>query len=105
MPGSTILLPVAIGVPWLAALVAAIGGRHARVIGVTASLAAALASALLLASARHGDSLGEALMVLFSGLAVGAMLVIPRRDCAARMIAGMLFILGSTLLAYAARNL
>jgi len=105
MADSAILLSVAIGVPWLAAILAATGRRHVRVIGATASLAAAFASALLLGSAPHGDSLATALMVLFSGLALGAMLVIPHRDCTPPTIAGMLFILGSTLLAYAAQNL
>jgi NADH-quinone oxidoreductase subunit M len=44
-------------------------------------------------------------MVLFSCLTVVAMLVIPRRDCNPLTIAGMLFVLGATLLAYSTGNL
>jgi NADH-quinone oxidoreductase subunit M len=44
-------------------------------------------------------------MMLFSFLVVVSMLVLPRRDCNPVTISGMLFILGSTLLAYSTRNL
>src|SRR5262249_53899596 len=37
--------------------------------------------------------------------AMGATLVLPRRDCNSGMIGGMLFLLGSTLLAYSAGDL
>ncbi len=96
---------VAISAPWLAAILAAAARRRARGIGVVAAAVSVLASADLLHAAPAGRSLGEALMVLFSCLAVGAMLVLPRRDCNSRTIAGMLFVLGSTLLAYATENL
>src|SRR5207247_730645 len=36
---------------------------------------------------------------------MGAMLVIPLRDCTAKAVSGMLLVLGSTLLAYSATNL
>lgn len=44
-------------------------------------------------------------MLLFSCLTLGATLVLPRRDCSPGSMAGILFILGSTLLAYSADNL
>src|SRR5206468_10278254 len=96
---------VAISVPWLAAIPAAVNRRQIRAIGFAAALVSALASALLLRAAPARESLDEALMVLFSCLALGAMLVIPRRDCTSGTIGGMLFVLGSTLLAYSAENL
>lgn len=95
---------IAIGVPWFAALLS-VAARQVRAIGFAAALAAALASAFLLRQAAAGASLGPALMVLFSCLAALAMLVLPRRDCNASTIAGMLFVLGSTLLAYSAKSL
>ena len=96
---------VAIAVPWFAAVLAAATRRQTRAIGFAAASASVAASAVLLHAAPAGRSLGEALMVLFSCLAAGAMLVLPRRDCSPRMIAAMLFLLGSTLLAYATENL
>jgi NADH-quinone oxidoreductase subunit M len=47
----------------------------------------------------------QALMLLFSCLTLGAMLILPHRDCTAGSIGGILFMLGSTLLAYSADNL
>ncbi len=44
-------------------------------------------------------------MVLFSCLALGATLVLPHRDCNSGSIGGILFVLGSTLLAYSTQNL
>lgn len=96
---------VAISVPWLAAILTSVGRRQIRVIGFTAALVSALASALLLSAAPPRESLDEALMVLFSCLTLGAMLMVPRRDCTSGTIAGMLFVLGSTLLGYSAENL
>jgi len=100
-----ILSVVAISVPWAAAILAAVTRRQARAIGFVAASVSVLASALLLHAAPVKTSLGEALMVLFSCLAVVAMLVIPRRDCNSPTVAGMLFLLGSTLLAYSTENL
>jgi NADH:ubiquinone oxidoreductase subunit 2 (subunit N) len=105
-----ILSSVAISIPWFAAIVAAATRRQARLIGFFAALISVLASALLLAAAlahpKPGqESLGAVLMVLFSCLAVVAMLILPRRDCSPGTIGGMLFILGSTLLGYATGNL
>jgi NADH-quinone oxidoreductase subunit M len=100
-----ILTCIAILVPWLAAALLAIYRRHVRVIGFCASLISVAACALLLIGAPSGQSLFQALMLLFSCLTLGATLVLPRRDCAATTIAGILFLLGSTLLAYASRHL
>jgi NADH-quinone oxidoreductase subunit M len=103
-PGA-LLYAMAIAVPWLAAVIAAFAGRRARVVGFCAASVSVAASALLLHAAPPGNSLGEALMVLFSCVAAGAMLVLPHRDCEPRTVAGMLFVLGSTLLAYTTDNL
>jgi NADH-quinone oxidoreductase subunit M len=95
----------AIAIPWLGAILTSVGRRHVRVIGFIAAVLSALASVLLLNAAPPRESLNEALMVLFSCLSAGAMLVIPRRDCTAMTIGGMLFLLGSTLLGYSTGNL
>jgi NADH-quinone oxidoreductase subunit M len=99
-----ILPGVAIVVPWLAAAMLAIYRRDPRIIGFGASLVSVAASALLLREAPSGQSLFQALMLLYSCLTLGATLVLPRRDCNAATIGGILFLLGSTLLAYASRN-
>jgi hypothetical protein len=57
--------------------------RHTRVIGFLAALVSVVASALLLRAAPKGESLYEALMLLFSCLTLGATLVLPLRDCTA----------------------
>lgn len=99
------LSAIAIGIPWAATILTAAAKRQARAIGFVAALLSALASALLLHEAPAGQTLGPALMVLYSCLAAIAMLVLPRRDSDWSNIAGMLFILGFTLLAYSTRNL
>ncbi len=96
---------LAIGTPWLAALVVIVFERQPRAVGAIASALAAFMSALLLRAAPAGASFGEVLMVLFSCLALVAMLVLPRRDCTPGTIAGMLLILGATLLGYGTENL
>lgn len=106
MVGNTLILTVvAISVPWLASILVAVNHERTRVIGFVASSVSVLASALLLLAAPAGESLYQALMVLFSCLALGATLVIPRRDCNPGAISGILFVLGSTLLAYSTQNL
>jgi NADH-quinone oxidoreductase subunit M len=106
MPGPELsLTAIAIAVPWLGAILAALSKRGTRTIGFAASLLAMLASALLLQVAPARESLNEALMVLYSCLTLGATLVLPRRDCNGGMIAGILFVLGSTLLAYSTGDL
>ena len=96
---------VAIAVPWFAALVVALYRRHVRIIGFAAALISAVACALPLSASPAGQSLYHAVMLLYSCLTLGATLLLPRRDCTAGSIAGILFILGSTLLAYSADNL
>ena len=103
--GAVILTAVAIGVPWVAAILAAATRRHSRVIGFAAASVSVAASVLLLRAAPARESLDEALMVLFSCLTLGATLVLPRRDCNPGTISGILFLLGSTLLAYSTNNL
>ena len=85
---------IAIAVPCLAALPTAAYRRHTRVIGFLAALVSAVACALLWISAPRGESLYQALMLLYSCLTLGATLVLPRRDCGPRTIGGILFILG-----------
>jgi NADH-quinone oxidoreductase subunit M len=96
---------VAIAVPWIAALIVALCRRHVRIIGFVAALISVIACALPLGAASASQSLYQALMLLFSCLALGATLILPRRDCTAGTLGGILFILGSTLLGYSADNL
>ena len=103
--GAPLLSAVAICVPWFASVLVAAYRRHTRVMGFLAALVSVIASALLLRAAPKGESLYEALMLLFSCLTLGATIVLPRRDCTAGTIGGILFILGSTLLAYSTENL
>jgi NADH-quinone oxidoreductase subunit M len=105
MPAAELMKIAALCTPWFAALLALIARRKERAIGFLAALISVVASALALQAAARSESLGETLMVLFSCLTVVAMLVIPRRDCNPSTIAGMLFVLGSTLLAYSTGNL
>jgi NADH-quinone oxidoreductase subunit M len=95
----------AIAVPFLAALVVGLYRRHVRMIGFLAALIAVVACALPLSAAPTGQSLYQALMLLYSCLSLGATLLLPRRDCTAGCIGGILFLLGSTLLAYSTSNL
>ena len=96
---------VAIAVPWLAALVVAVYRRHVRIIGFLGALLSVIACAVPIGAARPDQSLEQALMLLFSCLTLGATLMLPRRDCSPGSMAGILCILGSTLLAYSADNL
>ena len=99
------LTAVAIAVPWLAAILVAVYRRQTRVVGFVACLVSVLASALLLRAAPAGESLYQALMLLFSCLALLATLVLAHRDCNAGSIGGIVFLLGATLLAYSTANL
>src|SRR5579884_211417 len=96
---------VAITVPLFGALVAALYRARPRVTGLAAATISAIACGLLVAFAPAGESLYPSLMLLFSCLSVGATLVLPHRDCTSDTMSGILFILGSTLLAYSADNL
>jgi NADH-quinone oxidoreductase subunit M len=106
MPLQQLLRLLAIAVPWTAAIVVtSVSRRQARIISFLACLISVVSSTVLLRSVPARDSLDESLMVLFSFLALGATLVLPRRDNRPRTMSGILFVLGSTLLAYSARNL
>jgi NADH-quinone oxidoreductase subunit M len=96
---------VAIAAPWFAALVLGLYRRHVRIIGFAAALISAVACGLPLSAAPVDQSLYQALMFLYSCLALGATLLLPRRDSTAGAIGGILLMLGSTLLAYSADNL
>ena len=96
---------VAIAVPWFAAIVIALYRRHVRVIGFVAALISTVVCALPLSASPLTQSLYQAVMLLYSCLTLGATLLLPRRDCTAGTIGGVLFMLGSTLLAYSADNL
>ena len=95
-----VLVAAAIGTPWMAAVAAVAVRRYTRAIGFAAALAAVAASGLLLEAAPASASLSPALMLLFSCLALGATLVLPRRDCRPGVMSGILFLTGATLLAY-----
>jgi NADH-quinone oxidoreductase subunit M len=96
---------LAIAVPWFAALIVAFYRRNVRTIGFAAALISAIACALPLGTAPAGQSLYHALMLLYSCLTLGAICLLPHRDCSAAAIGGILLMLGSTLLAYSAENL
>ena len=96
---------VAVGVPWLAALVAAVFRRQSRSIAFAAALVATTASLFLLRIAPASESLDEVVMLLYSAIAVGATMMIAKRDCTPSTMSGMLVVLGSTLLAYSSENL
>jgi formate hydrogenlyase subunit 3/multisubunit Na+/H+ antiporter MnhD subunit len=99
------LTAVSIAVPWFAAFLVTGYRRHTRIVSCIAALISIVASAILLVQAPKGESLYQVLMVLFSCLTFGATLVLPRRDCTIGTISGILFLLGSTLLAYSTGNL
>ena len=100
-----VLTGVSIVGPWLATIGLIGYPRQARIIGSLAALVSAIASATLLWKAAPGESLYETLMLLFAGLTFGAIVLLPRRDSEAGTIAGLLVLLGSTLLAYSTGNL
>ncbi|MFN7994478.1 MAG: proton-conducting transporter membrane subunit [Bryobacteraceae bacterium] len=102
----SVLCAIAIAAPWISALVlVALHQRYVRLVAVAACSLCIIISGLLLRNIAPAESLGPVLMVLFSCLSLGATLVLPRRDCHGRTMSGLLFILGSTLLAYSAGNL
>ncbi|HMK28750.1 MAG TPA: proton-conducting transporter membrane subunit [Terriglobales bacterium] len=109
LPGWVLRTPVLTGAsvaaPWIAA-VAVIGyRRQARVVGCIAALLSAIASTVLVWKAPEGESLYETLMLLFSCVTFCAIVLLPRRDSETGTIAGILLLLGATLLAYSTGNL
>lgn len=109
VPGWVLPTPVltsaSITAPWLAAVVVTSVRRQVRVFGCIGALLSIIASAALVWRAPKSESLYETLMLLFSCLTLGAILLLPRRDSEAVTIAGILILLGSTLLAYSTGNL
>lgn len=105
IPDGPLVIGAAIGAPWLGAILLAAWRRHARIIGFTASLVSVAASVLLLLAAPAGESLRQALMVLFSCLTLASTLIVPKRDCDIPTMGGVLFILGATLTSYSTDNL
>ncbi len=103
--GTSFLTSAAVAAPWLAAVVVISYRRQARVVGCIAAILSAIASTVLVWKAPEGESLYETLMLLFSCLTFGAIVLLPRRDSEAGTMAGILVLLGSTLLAYSTGNL
>lgn len=102
---TSFLTSVSIAAPWLVAGVVTSFRRQVRPFGCIAALLSIMASTALVWRAPNGESLYETLMLLFSSLTFGAILLLPRRDSEAGTIAGILILLGSTLLAYSTGNL
>lgn len=102
---TSFLTSISIAAPWVAAVVVTTIRRQVRVFGCIATLLSILASTGLVWRAPHGESLYETLMLLFSSLTLGAILLLPDRDSEAGTIAGILILLGSTLLGYSTGDL
>jgi NADH-quinone oxidoreductase subunit M len=102
---ASVLTTASVAIPWLAAIVLSVYRRQPRFMGCVAALLSAMVSAVLAWKAPPGESLYETLMLLFSGLTFGAIVLLPRRDSQAGTTAGILVLLGSTLLAYSTGNL
>jgi NADH-quinone oxidoreductase subunit M len=102
---TSFLTGASIAAPWLGAVVVSSLRRQARIVGCTAVLFSIVASAVLVWKAPASESLYQTLMLLFSSLTFGAILLLPHRDLDKRTIAGILILLGSTLLAYSTGNL
>ena len=109
MPGwalrTSFLTNASIAAPWLGVIVVAGFRRQVRILGSMAALVSIVASTALVWRAPNGESLYETLMLLFSSLTFGAILLLPHHDSETGTIAGILFVLGSTLLAYSTGNL
>jgi NADH-quinone oxidoreductase subunit M len=102
---TSVLTGVSVVAPWLAVVAVGLYRRRPRIIGCIGALLSAIASAALVWRAPQGESLYETLMLLFSGLTFGAIVLLPRRDTEAATIGGILVLLGSTLLGYSTGNL
>jgi NADH-quinone oxidoreductase subunit M len=102
---TSFLTSASVAAPWLAAAVVTIFRRQLRIFGCVAALLSMIASTALVWQAPNGESLYQTLMLLFSSLTFGAILLLPQRDSQTNTIAGILILLGSTLLAYSTGNL
>jgi NADH-quinone oxidoreductase subunit M len=105
IPNGPAVTFVAIGAPWVGAILLITWRRHARIAGFTASLISVVASVLLVLAASGGGSLREALMVLYSCLTLASTLMLPKRDCDVPTMSGILVVLGATLATYSTDNL
>ena len=102
---TSFLTSAAMSAPWLGVAVITAFRRQVRVLGCIATLLSILASTALVWRAPNGESLYPTLMLLFSSLTLGAILLLPRRDAETGTIAGILVLMGSTLLAYSTGDL
>jgi NADH-quinone oxidoreductase subunit M len=102
---TSFLTSTSVAAPWLAAVFVTTFRRQVRIFGCIAALLSVMASTALVRLAPNGESLYETLMLLFSSLTFGAILLLPRRDSETGTIAGILIVLGATLLAYSTGNL
>lgn len=102
---TSFLTSASVAAPWLAAAAVTIFRRQLRIFGCVAALLSMIASTALVWQAPNGESLYQTLMLLFSSLTFGAILLLPQRDSQTNTIAGILILLGSTLLAYSTGNL
>jgi len=99
------LTAAAVGIPLLGAILAGFSRKSQRPIAAVAAAISIVICVLILRAAPVRESLNQSLMVLYACLSFGATLVIPRRDATPASMSGILFVLGSTLLAYSADNL
>jgi len=102
---TSFLTSAAMSAPWLGVAVITAFRRQDRALGCIATLLSILASTALVWRAPNGESLYPTLMLLFSSLTLGAILLLPRRDAETGTIAGILVLMGSTLLAYSTGDL
>lgn len=102
---TSVLTGASVVVPWFAVVALGVYRQQPRIIGCIGALLSAIASAALVWKAPQGESLYPTLMLLFSGLTFGAIVLLPRRDAEAGTIGGILILLGSTLLGYSTGNL
>ena len=102
---TSFLTSASVAAPWLTALVVTSFRRQVRIVGCIGAFLSIMASAVLVWKAPQSESLYETLMLLFSSLTLGAIILLPGRDSEAGTISGILLLLGSTLLAYSTGNL
>ncbi len=98
VPGWVLYKPfltgVSIGVPWFATVLLTGYRRHARIVGCIAALRRSSQAQCFLAEAPKGESLYQALMLLFSCLTFGAIWCFHAAIARRERSAGILFLLG-----------
>lgn len=105
LPPARALLWAAVAIPWLGALLATVGRRHARRLGFIAAAVPGLICMILLWHAPRYGAWFDALALLYTCLSFAVLVLLPRRDCTWFNVSGILFLLGCTLLAYWTKNL